>query len=798
MESVPIEKLNVTRDTSGNEGSKRVLASITTAPEDPVELTPEEKLDLITSARSIDSLLRWAHYFVRSDFGILCTTCGTVLQYDFNNGHYFTDSAMPDSFRHLKYDLKRHILSDTHKESVKVFQKQKLNDELSFKEGKENALNCASAAYLTYKLNTSYKSYESVITELHNSGSSVGCSNHSKEFCRLFLPHVHSVLKKEIASYIIDNDLPVGIFADKITLNHRSRHIVGMRVPIFDISSERLFNCIYLEHNFVPDFTGKGLTGSILNTCKKFCFDTSFLRNNLVGMAFDGQYIILGVEQHMKDELVLENLSVSWDFMHRIELAEKHSSVPDLVKKCHTLINDAMKEFSSGKKYELLLQSSKEFEDYFYKPKAFKTMKFASYSESVFKTFLGDYRSLVSAVEKSPESFALRDSLLSKTNIFVILLLADTFSILSSLSKEVQSSYHLPWQYVQFMENIQVQLEIMIRYVNDISSANSRDSLLKTVNELPEAFFKHTKLSCEFIMDSSTFKGVPLPDVPVSSKVLRSLCITVGNEVVIEIEKCAKEFLKFLESLKEQCLAYLSTDEDEQNNHTVKVIKIADFLFNLDFLIFPKNNVSCEKADKSFGSFEDFYDTISVCSYSFLSTVDKRKLFFEYKQVLLWMTEKLSFARVSDNILDFKYLFKLTVTDLQQKYPIGIKLLKFLISTPVSEAICESWGSVITNVMNKRPAASDFSYEEIGTTDMLAYIMINGPPAGYKGNRKFLKLALCQKYGTQYYNHFKPVSKNKLMSQAVTSKVIRRIQEDLNESLPCFKIQSIRKCKVKL
>lgn len=152
------------------------------------------------------------------------------------------------------------------------------------------------------------------------------------------------------------------------------------------------------------------------------------------------------------------------------------------------------------------------------------------------------------------------------------------------------------------------------------------------------------------------------------------------------------------------------------------------------------------------------------------------------------MTEKLNSARVTENILDFKYLFKMTVTDLQQEYPLGIKLLKFLLSTPVSEAICESWGSVITNIMTKRPAASDLTYDQIGTTDMLAFIMINGPPAGYKGNRKFLKLALCKKYGTQYYNHFKPVSKSKLMSELVTSKVIRRVQEDLNKSLPCFKI----------
>lgn len=68
---------------------------------------------------------------------------------------------------------------------------------------------------------------------MYSGGSSVGVSNQSKEFCRLFLPHVHSVLSKEITSYIVDNDLPVGIFVDKITLNHRSRHIVDIKSSNF-------------------------------------------------------------------------------------------------------------------------------------------------------------------------------------------------------------------------------------------------------------------------------------------------------------------------------------------------------------------------------------------------------------------------------------------------------------------------------------------------------------------------------------------------------------------------------------
>lgn len=63
------------------------------------------------------------------------------------------------------------------------------------------------------------------------------------------------------------------------------------------------------------------------------------------------------------------------------------------------------------------------------------------------------------------------------------------------------------------------------------------------------------------------------------------------------------------------------------------------------------------------------------------------------------------------------------VSELGQKYPLVVKLLKFTVSTPVSEAICESVGSAIT-VMNKRPVAKDGSHDETGSTNMLTYIMI--------------------------------------------------------------------------
>ena len=106
------EKLKIAGYTSCT-GTVSIVTASTTASPEPKELTPDEKLDLITSARSIEGLRKWAGYFERSELGILCTVCVTVLSYDFTIGESFNDSTMPDSFRHLKYDLKRHLTANS-------------------------------------------------------------------------------------------------------------------------------------------------------------------------------------------------------------------------------------------------------------------------------------------------------------------------------------------------------------------------------------------------------------------------------------------------------------------------------------------------------------------------------------------------------------------------------------------------------------------------------------------------------------------------------------------------------------
>lgn len=92
----------------------------------------------------------------------------------------------------------------------------------------------------------------------------------------------------------------------------------------------------------------------------------------------------------------------------------------------------------------------------------------------------------------------------------------------------------------------------------------------------------------------------------------------------------------------------------------------------------------------------------------------------------------------------------------------------------------------ISDDLQKQHRCNDGSYEEIGTSNMHVFIMLNGPPAGYKNTRKCLKTALIEKYGKSYFLHFKHVSSDSKFKFLVTSKVVNKIIEEPGNCLPCF------------
>lgn len=144
-------------------------------------------------------------------------------------------------------------------------------------------------------------------------------------------------------------------------------------------------------------------------------------------------------------------------------------------------------------------------------------MKFVSHCSAVFHTFISDFKALVAACEKS-ENDSLRDKLLCKKNMFNILLVADIVSVLSCTSKCLQASDLLPWEYTNQISNLKFALEIMKYNLVGILNPESESKFQENLNSLPLCFFKNTRLASQMFSEDSTFQGIPMPSLSVSSK----------------------------------------------------------------------------------------------------------------------------------------------------------------------------------------------------------------------------------------------------------------------------------------
>ena len=118
----------------------------------------------------------------------------------------------------------RHLKSDTHSQNYLLLKNTRKEERETMSIAKQCALNCASVAHTTLFFAESRLSYEYHITDVNNSGGLMGTKNHSQRFPGCFLPHVYSVIILDIKHFVISNDLPFGVLADRMTSNHLARH----------------------------------------------------------------------------------------------------------------------------------------------------------------------------------------------------------------------------------------------------------------------------------------------------------------------------------------------------------------------------------------------------------------------------------------------------------------------------------------------------------------------------------------------------------------------------------------------
>ena len=85
---------------------------------------------------------------------------------------------------------------------------------------------------------------------------------------------------------------------------------------------------------------------------------------------------------------------------------------------------------------------------------------------------------------------------------------------------------------------------------------------------------------------------------------------------------------------------------------------------------------------------------------------------------------------------------------------------------PVSEAIVESWGSVIDEIVkSKKNFKEQVDSESTDNTEKLCFIRLNGPESGKINNRKLFKRALCLMYNDSEFETHLNIYQNKTLEK---------------------------------
>ena len=348
-------------------------------------------------------------------------------------------------------------------------------------------------------------------------------------------------------------------------------------------------------------------------------------------------------------------------------------------------------------------------------------MKFVGHCSSVLKCFKSDFMSIVSTLSKldSEEGLGLQEKILRLDFILDYLFMSDIMFHLTICSKQVQSSFSLPWEFTKAIDSL-------------IKTLNSCLDSLTTCNvQSPSCL--DSKLYPGFchaydIITKKEYQGCPLMDLPISSTRTRSKNIDFESDDFLR--NTVQVYTAYIRALKKNIeLRFISN-----NNSSYTISKSLGELLDFSWLLYPSTNRHySELRDVSIDTFKQFLNP-----FHFVSTKDDdiKQLLFEYIELCKYAFKAACDHRVNYSLLTFNHhVLKQFVSMNSEKCPLIYRFLSNVVAMQSSEAIVESWGSCIDHLHKNKPHTMEVTggqdlTSDTGTVDKFAFIKLNGPPPG--------------------------------------------------------------------
>lgn len=451
---------------------------------------------------------------------VTCENCfndddvGTVgkLHYDFSLGTNFKNSnePIPRQFLNLKNNIIKHLESAAHSKNSSekaLLSKQKTkflarNSKVGMVLGRQ--------AYNVLVKSDSYLIYENNVAILAASGVDVGNLNHSEKFVSEFGKSVHTELMNQMQTFLntplpaTGRPAPISVIADKITPNRRTMQIVGF----YGFVAGKFQSLVSGTPPLLGE-DGYDVTRTLRDGLESLNISQADLRKRLVGGAFDGEYVHLGVGSHLLDSLLVPKnpddrdwYTFQWDPAHIVELAEADAKNKDKdVQDTLGIISKVSKSFSYGKSYRMLMEEASlpdEMEIATNLPKKkerartpghFSETRFATYSSEVLKKWLHNYKYYYRMMNR--EQNDKNDKIDNAPFLFSCAGLNDVYEIVGKLSNAIQKHDVTVWEISTIIETYTSTLNQM---AENVISSEPDENLFPCLSKI----FKEVSETGEF------------------------------------------------------------------------------------------------------------------------------------------------------------------------------------------------------------------------------------------------------------------------------------------------------------
>ena len=326
-------------------------------------------------------------------------------EYDGKAGTSFDHGVvLPDEFRHLKGNIKRHLIGVKHQKCWEKLVRQQEKQRVWETRNIEIGMRVARICYCVIQEGRSKESFEKDLLKASLNGEDLGDINHSKNFVDKFRPHLAAEVHRRMSNFVTTRMEQTGHFpalnvqADKGTSVHRTRQFITATTVVPD--SENLINVVYVGQPVVKNHDGIGLAKSI-----KEGLDRLNVRGEQIeGGSFDGQYFHLSIEKYLSDLYKLPSTFLcTWDPLHRSGNVDTHirkDASFDWLVCLQNTCKDIYSKFNWGKNYELLVDTCNEMEMSMKSLVKFHDVRFANSVRMVFINIREDFKPIVTCLNQ--------------------------------------------------------------------------------------------------------------------------------------------------------------------------------------------------------------------------------------------------------------------------------------------------------------------------------------------------------------------------------------------------------------